>query len=341
MIVPTIRATKQAMKSQQALLQGKLTQKHAQSFGVVVTMGKVKYRDLAVFTIVQDEPEFIHPWINHYQKHVNGADDIYVLNHYLMDTEDKSCPSAELSEWIRAQALLTTYHGVTSLPVHHNTSFDHQWLADTVFRFQVFLLQSYKWVLFAEADEFVLPNPERSEHSLLHYVRALDDRGPIAVRSVGFEVVQQENELPLPPDLYRGGSNCNLRAGDLLASRQWWCPSELYSKTLLANIPTKWEIGFHQVVASEVVEHQNFDVPAPLTLVHLHKVDFDLALRRLHRSRARRWPRRDVEDGLGYQNRLADETSLRAFWQQDPDTGERRNPERLSSIPVSIRQSLR
>src|SRR5437764_352258 len=30
-------------------------------------------RDLAIFTIAQDEPELIHPWVVHYKNHVSDA----------------------------------------------------------------------------------------------------------------------------------------------------------------------------------------------------------------------------------------------------------------------------
>ena len=191
-----------------------------------------------MFTIVQDEPEFIHPWINHYRKQVSQAGDIYVLTHGATNNDGEPAPSVELSEWGRARTLLRTHHSVVPMPVHHSTSFDHQWLTDTVSSFQAFLLQSYKWVVFAEVDEFIVPNPETSWRgkSLLEYVRSLDNQVPTAVGSRGFEVVQQEEEAPLPAHLYAGGSNYNLRAGHLLLGREWWCPSELYSKNFCWQI---------------------------------------------------------------------------------------------------------
>jgi len=130
------------------------------------------YRDLAVFTIVQDEPEFIHPWVNHYKKHVAEAGDVYVLVHPPTGPDGELMKSSEMPAWRRAEALLTEHHGVVLIPVHHTCAFDHQWLCDTVGRFQSFLLQSYDWVLFAEADEFVLPTPRSTptRKTLLSYV---------------------------------------------------------------------------------------------------------------------------------------------------------------------------
>ena len=113
-----------------------------------------------MFTIVQEEPEFIHPWINHYKKHVADPADLYVLVHAPTPPEEaESEPPPATTAWSTAEALMVDHHGVTVVPVHHASAFDHYWLAATVSKFQSFLLQSYRWVLFAECDEFVLPAP--------------------------------------------------------------------------------------------------------------------------------------------------------------------------------------
>jgi hypothetical protein len=164
-------------------------------------------REFAVFTIVQDEPEFIHPWINHYKKHVVGARDLHVLVHAPTGPDGKPTAAEALPAWHRAQSLMTSYHNVTVIPAHHSAAFDHRWLADTVARFQSFLLSSYSWVLFAEADEFVLPISGRtSDATLLDLLRALGDAPPPAIRASGFEVVHQPGEAAVPPRLYSDGA---------------------------------------------------------------------------------------------------------------------------------------
>src|SRR5664279_205504 len=89
------------------------------------------YKDLAVFTIVQEEHEFIHPWINHYKKHVADPKDIHVLVHPPSSAAAQQCSSNENTAWTLAQSLMGTHHGVITLPVHHASAFDHLWLADT------------------------------------------------------------------------------------------------------------------------------------------------------------------------------------------------------------------
>ena len=301
-----------------------------------------KDRRLAAFTIMQDEPEFVHAWINHYKKHVADPRDIYVLVHAPTRPDGQPMRSEELPAWHRALALVTEHHGVGVAAVHHSSAFDHAWLAETVGRFQSFLLQSYGWVLFAEADEFVLPMPDwsSSTRTLVDFVRDLGLTPPLAVRATGFEIVQQIGEPPVPPHLYCDGTNVNLSAGDLIDGCEFWYHSAQYSKTILANTSVRWQVGFHKTKG--VVEEIADGPPSQfLALVHLHKADFDLALNRSRRSRARKWSQFDVEHRQGWQNRIDEVAELRAFWEKDSDTDNPLKPGRLTTIAPGIKEALR
>ena len=302
-----------------------------------------EHKDLAVFTIVQEEPEFIHPWINHYKKHVADSNDVYVLVHAATSPEESTSASTGItSEWSAARALLMEHHGVTVVPVHHTSAFDHHWLATTVSKFQSFLLQSYRWVLFAECDEFILPTPRTRQKgdTLLSFIAGLDRLTEPAIRTSGFEVVQQDEELPLPAELYKDGTNVALTAGRMMEGRKYWYCSTQYSKTLLASIPIQWDIGFHG--AQGAAHAIAVAPPSPLlTLVHLHKVDFNLALSRARRSRARVWSKVDIEMRRGWQNRIEEASEFRGFWQQDHDTRQPLLPGRLTKIMPGIEEALR
>jgi hypothetical protein len=299
-------------------------------------------RTLCVFTIVQDEPEFIHPWINHYKKHVEDPRDLFVLVHPPTYPGGQPARSGDLEAWHRAERLMAEHHGVTLLPVHRSLAFDHRWLTDTVAKFQSFLLNSFTWVLFAEADEFVLPmpGPASSARTLLDLVQQLAEGQPPAIRATGFEIVQQQDEPPIAPELYDGGANVHLTAADLVEGRRFWYQAGLYSKTVLANVPLRWEVGFHR---TDKVEQDIATGPpsGALALVHLHRVDFDLALGRARRSRARRWSRRDFVLGLGAQNRIGEASELRAVWDKDNDTGEPLTTGRLQPIAEGLKEALR
>ena len=97
----------------------------------------------AVFTIAQNEPNFLLLWVRHYRRHFD-ASDIYVLDH---DSTDRS---------------ISAVHELCNvLTVHHELTFDHLWLKSTVENFFSFLLSSYPAVLFTDVDEFVVTDPER------------------------------------------------------------------------------------------------------------------------------------------------------------------------------------
>jgi hypothetical protein len=143
---------------------------------------------------------------------------------------------------------------------------------------------------------------------------------------------------PVPLVLYDDGSNVDLTAGELIKDREGWYHYERQCKTLLANIPLRWQIGFHMTdgVAQEIAE----GTPS-LALVHLHRVDFDLALRRSRRSRAGNWSQFDVENRLGWQNRIEDAAELRAYWNSYGDTHQPLAPDRIVPIAPGIKQALR
>lgn len=296
------------------------------------------FRDLAIFTIVQDEPEFIHPWINHYKKHVVAPQDIYILIH---------APSAGgvTPAWEVAEKLMADHHCVRMVPVHNESSFDHRWLAATVSKFQSFLLQSYRWALFAECDEFILPTPGPTcTDTMLGFIASLDPDPPSAVRATGFEVLQQEGDVPLAAELYQDGKNFTLTAGLMMECCKHWYPSKDYSKTLLANTPIQWDIGFHSPSASadETVQAIATAPASPaLMLVHLHRVDFALALTRVQRSRARRWSKADIQEKLGWQNRIEREDKLRRVWNRDYGTNQPMPSGQLREILPDVKKALR
>jgi hypothetical protein len=167
-----------------------------------------------------------------------AGEDLYVLDH---DGTDGSSRQARQR------------FGVNVLPVHRDRSFDHRWLCETVCRFQAFLLQSYRAVLFAEADEFVVPDP-RAFRDLAEYAAALD--APYA-RCTGLNVLHLHDIEP-PLDFAR----------PILAQRAACYRSAIYCKPVLAREPLAWEPGFHTA--------RGADAPPDgrLYLLHLHRADY-------------------------------------------------------------------
>jgi hypothetical protein len=132
-------------------------------------------------------------------------------------------------------------------------------------------------------------------------------------------------------------------AADLMQGRRFWYRSEVYSKTVLANVPLRWELGFHEtnMAADSIVQGIAAGTPSPsVALVHLHKVDFALALGRSRRARARKWSSFDIEYRLGWQNRITDVAELQAYWDMDARSMKPSDKAGLEPIEEGIRQAL-
>lgn len=247
-------------------------------------------RKLAAFTIVQDEPEFLPKWLEHYGGEYSGDGgklahrDLFVLHH-----ADGPEP------WIRDLcAGGGQYPDVNVVPVRNGHTFDINWLASTVSAFQLFLLHSYDWVLFSEVDELVTTGP--GGRGLHEYVDEFAAGDRVAVRCRGYEVVHRPDE----PALDRGIP--------WLAQRSWWYPVQSYSKTLLSSAPLRWNRGFHGV--AQDFQGRVHDA-GDLYLVHLKPIDLEMALGRSRRSACRRWEPAELAAGTAYRERITTEAAMR------------------------------
>lgn len=254
---------------------------------------------LAIFTIVQNEPVWLPIWVDHYRKHVDPRD-LWVLDH------DSTGEGAKTLERLRLE------FGLNVVPVHRRASFDAAWLLETVQRFQRFLLQSYRAVLFAEADEIVHPTADAPGRTLVDYAEAVlgrreGRRQADYVQCTGFEVVHQHE---IEPEL-------DWSSRPLLAQRSKWAPCRMYSKTLLSRVPLRWQKGFHDLER----RRDRRRAPEPdLLLVHLHKLDFEFCVARHREQSLRKWAAAALEAGEGRQNRMDDRAELARWFSQSVDT---------------------
>jgi hypothetical protein len=286
-------------------------------------------RPLAVLTIAQDEREFMGKWLSHYLRHVESRD-IYILHHG--DDSGWGPPDARVRMHCGdpgySLPVRKAGYSPNVVPVFREESFDHDWLRETVSRFYAFLLQSYEYVLFAEADELVTPAPGPGGviANLAEWIDA--HRGQFTreygFRATGYEVVHRPDygEPDLTPNM------------DWLPCRNWWYRSRLYSKTLLARLPLEWCAGFHEAAGYHAGHVRQEPMPE-LLLVHLHKVDVQLALAKARRNAARRWSARDVAAGAGWQNRLTTEDGMLDYFLRNVDTNGVQIP--WERIPESIK----
>lgn len=199
--------------------------------------------------------------------------------------------------------------------VRNPLAFDHYWLKNTVQKWFKALLDDYEFVVFTEADELLW-----SVVGLKEYV----DRLPMsAARSVGYELIHMKDKGELPLDLNK----------KILEQRQWWFASPAYCKTLIANYPLEWMCGFHHCINAPQV-----DSDCELLLVHLHRMDYDIALERHKQRTMMVWNPDDLAHGRGKQSLLVGDAFDKWFYQDRNQHELGTKPQPIVEIPEWIRE---
>ncbi len=264
-------------------------------------------RHKAVFTIVQNEPTMLPLWVRHYSRYFDPQD-MYVLNH------DSAGDGLDVLKGLQAD------HGFNVLPVHHQWSYDHLWLAKLASEFQRFLLMDRFVVVYSDVDELVLPMPGSGLYTFEDYFKQME---PAYTRCSGFEVV---HHVAMEPPLDFNAP--------LLHQRMWWYPAARYSKPLVSRVPIYWQPGHHRAtnVPSALAPDPN------LLLIHLHKVDCDATLRRHQEISGRPWQQADKQSGPCRHNCLEDRDRVeRWLICNADDTGEYAP---LTEIPELVRNTV-
>lgn len=194
------------------------------------------------FTIVRDEPFWLPRWIDHYVRQGFKHHELTVLNN---------------------GGPLSLPYPVRVIDVVNPVSFDHNWLRDTVQRYQHRLIEDHDAVVFAEVDEFLF-----WQHGTLKEL--CDQMKPgSSVRATCYSplhLIEQEPNYP--------GS------GPMLATRSTMYRTHGYDKVLVARRDLTWCRGFH-------VCYENQGPPDPsLLMVHMWMFDFELAWQRVSERQA-------------------------------------------------------
>jgi hypothetical protein len=199
--------------------------------------------------------------------------DIYVLDHQSNDGSTEN---------------LT----VNVVPVINELAFDHQWLVDTVQNFQKELLEKYECVVFAESDE-ILYSIDKPLNNVIDNLINNSDQDYITC--VGYEIIEMKGEKPLSIN------------DEILKNRDYWYKCYSYDKTLISKIPLNWIWGFHSVQGKSKLYTDN------LYMAHLHRVDFELMLKR-HEERAKKWNLKDDGSGVGFQHKIGDREGVMEYF---------------------------
>jgi Glycosyl transferase family 2 len=201
----------------------------------------------AVFTTVFNEKRNLPIWLRYYGS-VFGQENLFVLD----DGSDDGSTDALRCNKVR-------------LP---RTSYDEMKRTSFVMHFQRFLLASYEWAIFADADELLVPDPLKYQN-LLEF---LDAQEMDAIAAVGLNLIHRLGTEPAL-DWDKG----------ILTQRSWAYFISDECKTLISRIPLCWTPGFHESDAKLAINPD-------LYLFHTKFVDLDASLAKLAVTRQLRTP---------------------------------------------------
>lgn len=189
-----------------------------------------------VMTMVRDEAQMLPRWIDHYAGQV-GMDNLLVLDDNSSDgsTDGLSC----------------TVHRLPSLSGKGFENARMQLLSGLASGF----LATYDYVVFVDADEFLVPDPERYP-DLPSFLATRPDRevvAPIALNVVHVPSVEEP-----------------LRAGEpVLGQRRFAKFAPVMCKPSIKRVPASWRWASHGIAAP-------FEVDPELYMFHLKFADRDL-----------------------------------------------------------------
>lgn len=196
---------------------------------------------LAAFTIVRNEAFFLPLWCSYYGRAV-GEDNLYVLDN---SSDDGSIAAAK-----------TRFPKINVVSVPSRDSQNWAWCTNVVKCFQRIALRGYQAVIFADADEFLVP----TTCDLNSYCKAFLAGSQDYVRAQGWGIIQDLGESTLTDQT------------DVLADRHmaWRCQG--YDKILLSKIPLNWAKGSHTIYLNSK-KASNLPVDDRLALLHLRDLD--------------------------------------------------------------------
>lgn len=172
------------------------------------------------------------------------------------------------------------------------------------------LLRDYDIVIPTDVDEIIY-----TEQGLHTYIQNLNKE---YVTCTGYELLHlPDKEAPYSPE-HR-----------VFDQRNYWFKSEQhYSKTLITSKHLNWTIGLHTVPGINKKE----DSDPGLYLIHLHRFDYDVCMKRHLKWASMEWSERTVQNNWNYHYRTHDLEKLNQ-WYYEPVT-------EIEEIPENIRQGI-
>ena len=184
---------------------------------------------LAAVTMVRDESVMLPRWVAHYGREC-GSDHLYVIDDNSTDgsTDDLPCSVIRIPSWGDKHFEQTRMRMVS--------------------RIAAGLLEAYDAVLFADADEFLVADPERHD-GLVDLLRKREDAPALGAQALNV-VHDAQRELALEPDQ------------PVLGQRRWAKFIPLMCKPSLKRTTEPWVAGSHGLTIP-------FGIDRDLYLFHL------------------------------------------------------------------------
>lgn len=208
----------------------------------------MKKKRCAVFTIAHNEKYFLPLWIKYYSQFF-GMENLYILDH---QSTDGSTSNLDCNVQV----------------VKHKRVHDSKWLIETAKDEQKRLLQDYEYVMHPDADEFIIPDPDKHEN-LSYYVDYMRENSIDVVACFGHEVIHKRHE----ESLLDWGKSI------LVNQRKYWINLNTYDKPIIGSRFINWSWGTHFEVDISIPGRKEVPVwierDNNLLLVHLRRVDFE------------------------------------------------------------------
>jgi hypothetical protein len=197
---------------------------------------------VAAITMAYNERIFLPIWLEYYGSQL-GYENLYLIDH---GSDDDSFSYAKTQNAVHIIRL-------------EKTELDEDHRAKYISQFHRNLLADYDAVLYADADEIIIPEP-RTGLSLRTYI---GEKVETHINALGLNVIQdvaREPKLSLDRPLFQQRSYARFDVP--------------YCKPLISKVPIQWGPGFH---FSNLPRKQAPD----LFLFHLRAMDIDVAKERL------------------------------------------------------------
>lgn len=225
---------------------------------------------VACVTMVYNEVDFLPLWIAYYSKAL-GIDNLYVID----DGSDDGSTSLSGVNVIR----------IPKVP------FNDERRARFAGEFHRSLLNYYDSVIFVDADEFLVPDPDKYS-SLLDYCGSFGGAAATAVGLNVYQVIDEERPIDFSRPIFE-----QRRHARFISSM---------CKTAISREAIKWGAGFHSSSPKPAIDDG-------LYLMHLKYVDMDRSLRRQRVTRELTWDEMALKKNYGGHQRQSDEWVSKHF----------------------------